>query len=95
MDAILAFDQCAKVGHGRDYHVDGLQVAGSIQLFQHAAGQCGKTLFVDGVEAGKAILRAVIQLDIEDERLQQLAPAMRPESPGLAATPDGSPAEWN
>src|SRR5690606_15923550 len=72
IELVHALDQRAEVGERCNDHVDGQQVTGAIQALQRRAVQIQQAFFLEGVEAGEPILRAIVQLDVEHERFQQV-----------------------
>src|SRR5688572_27101784 len=67
-----AVDQRAEIRERGDHHVDGLQVATLVQFAERGGVELAEAFFLDGVEPGKPMLRAIVELDVQYEGLQQV-----------------------
>src|SRR4051812_32123951 len=65
-------DERAEVGQRGHHHVDGTEVATLVQLAERRSVELVELFLVDRVEAGEAMLRAVVELDVEREGFEQL-----------------------
>jgi hypothetical protein len=68
---LAPLDQVAEVGERGDDHEDGLQVTLLVQLAQRLRAERGEFLLADGVETGEPVLRAIAELDVQREGLEQ------------------------
>src|SRR3954467_12753293 len=67
-----AIDQCAEMGKRGNDHIDRGQEATLVQPGQRGAVELFQLFFIDRVESGEAPLRAIVELDVERKRLEQI-----------------------